>query len=95
MYIVLALIAACALGLAAHYLVPHRALRGVVVVPAIAAAVAVVVYTIMQWSGVGEDSVWLWLSSVGGAVVLAAAAGYALTASRRRSDAEKKVALGI
>lgn len=95
MYIVLALIAACALGIAVHYLLPHRTLRGVVVVPAIATAVAVVVYTLMQWSGVGEDSIWLWVSSVGGAVVLAAAGGYAITASRRRSDAEKKVALGI
>ncbi|GAB3631079.1 hypothetical protein GCM10027421_04320 [Microbacterium shaanxiense] len=95
MYIVLALIAACALGIAVHYLLPHRALRGTAVVPAIAAAVAAIVYTLMQWSGVGEDSGWLWLASVGGGVVLAAVAGYVLTTIRHRTDAEKKVALGI
>lgn len=95
MYIVLALIAACALGIAVHYVLPHRALRGVLVVPAIAAAVAAVVYTLMQWSGIGEDNGWLWLASVGGAVVISVVAGYAITSSRHRSDAEKKVALGI
>ncbi|MCS3842057.1 MULTISPECIES: hypothetical protein [unclassified Microbacterium] len=95
MYILLALIAACALGIGVHYLLPHRALRGVAVVPAISTAVAAVVYTLMQWAGVGEDSGWLWLASVGGAVVICAAAGYAITSSRLRSDAEKKVALGI
>jgi len=95
MYILLALIAACALGIAVHYVLPHRTLRGVAVVPAISAAVAAVVYTLMQWSGVGEDNGWLWLASIGGGVVLSAVAGYAITASRHRADAEKKVALGI
>jgi hypothetical protein len=95
MYILLALIAACALGIAVHYALPHRSLRGVVVVPAIAAAVAAVVYTLMQWSGIGEDNGWLWLASVVGGVVVSAAVGYVLTASRHRADAEKKVALRI
>lgn len=95
MYIALALIAACALGIAVHFLLPDRSLRGVVLAPAIATAVAAVVYTLLQWVGLGEDNVWLWLASVGGAVVASAAAGYAITSSRRRSDAEEKVALGI
>lgn len=95
MYILLALIAACALGIAAHYMLPDRALRGVAVVPAISVAIAAVVYTVMQWSGVGEGSGWLWLASIVGAVLIAYAAGYAITASRRRTDAEKKIALGI
>lgn len=95
MYILLALIAACALGIAVHYLLPHRTLRGVVVVPAISVGIAAVVYTLMQWSGVGEGDGRLWLASVGGAVLLAAVAGYAISASRRRTDAEKKVTLGI
>ena len=95
MYILLALIAACALGIGVHYLLPHRALRGVAVVPAISTAVAAVVYTLMQWSGIGEGNGWLWLASIGGAAAISAAAGYAITALRHRSDAEKKVALGI
>lgn len=95
MYILLALIAACALGIAAHFLLPHRDLRGVAVVPVIAAAASAVIYTVMQWSGIGEDNGWLWLASIVGAPLIAAAAGYVLTRSRRTSDAAQKAALGI
>lgn len=95
MYILLALIAACALGIAAHYLIGGRDLRGVAVTPAISTAVAAVAYTAMQWAGIGEDNVWLWLASIGGGVAAAAVATLALVAARRRSDAEAKAALGI
>ncbi|GAT72607.1 hypothetical protein [Microbacterium hydrocarbonoxydans] len=95
MYILLALIGACALGIAAHFLIGGRELRGVAVTPAIATAIAAVVYTAMQWAGVGEGSIWLWLASVLGAVVLASVATVALVASRRRSDAAARAALGI
>lgn len=95
MYILLALIAACALGIGVHYLIPDRTLRGVAVVPAIATAASALIYTVMQWSGIGQENGWLWLVSIGGALVIAAVAGFALTASRRRSDAAKRAALGI
>lgn len=95
MYILLALIAACALGIAVHYLVPRRELRGVALVPAVATATAAVVYTLMQWMGVGQGSIWLWVASIGGAIVLSAVAGFVVTAQRDRSDATKKTALGI
>lgn len=95
MYILLALIAACALGIAVHFLLPHRELRGVAVAPAIATGAAGVIYTGMQWMGVGQDSLWLWTASILGSVVIAAVAGLVLTAARRRSDAARKVALGI
>lgn len=95
MYILLALIGACVLGIAAHYLIGGRELRGVAVTPAIATALAAAIYTGMQWLGVGEDSVWLWLTSVLGSVLVAAAATVALVAVRRRSDASARAALGI
>lgn len=95
MYILLALIGACALGIAAHYMIGGRELRGVAVTPAIATAVAAVIYTVSQWAGVGEDSVWLWLASILGSVIVAAVATVALVAVRRRTDAETKAALGI
>lgn len=95
MYILLALVGACALGIGAHYLIGGRDLRGVVVTPAIATAVAAIVYTGLQWAGVGEDNVWLWLASILGAVGVAVLATLALVAVRRRSDAEAKAALGI
>ncbi|KQR38871.1 MULTISPECIES: hypothetical protein [Microbacterium] len=95
MYILLALIGACALGIAAHFMIGGRELRGVALTPAIATALAAVVYTGLQWLGVGEDSVWLWLASVLGAVVVAAGLTVAIVALRRRSDATAKAALGI
>jgi hypothetical protein len=95
MYILLALIGACVLGIAAHFMIDGRELRGVALTPAIATAVSAAVYTGLQWLGVGEDSIWLWLASVLGSVVVAAALTIAIVAWRRRSDAAAKVALGI
>lgn len=95
MYILLALIGACALGIGLHFLLPRRELRGVAVTPGIAVAAAAIVYTLMQWGGVGEDSIWLWLASVIGSLVIAAVATAAISAARVRSDAAHKTALGI
>ena len=95
MYILLALIGACVLGIAAHFLIGGRELRGVALTPAIATAVSAVVYTGLQWAGVGEGSIWLWVASVIGAVAIAALATVAIVAARRRSDATAKAALGI
>ena len=95
MYILLALVGACVLGIAVHYLIGGRELRGVALAPAIATAVSAIVYTGLQWAGVGEDSVWLWLASVLGAALVAALATAGLTAARRRADVHKRAALGI
>ncbi|MBT2475685.1 hypothetical protein J7E68_14165 [Microbacterium sp. ISL-103] len=95
MFILLALIGACALGIAAHYVIGGRELRGVALTPAMATALAAIVYTGLQWLGVGEDSIWLWLASVIGSVLIAAVVTVAIVASRRRSDATAKAALGI
>lgn len=95
MYILLALIGACALGIAAHFLISGRELRGVALTPAIATAVSAIAYTGLQWAGVGEGSIWLWVTSVLGAAVVAALATLAITNLRKRSDSEARVALGI
>lgn len=95
MYILLAVVAACALGIGLHYLLPHRSLRGVAVTPGIATAVAAAVYTLMQWAGVGQDSMWLWLASIVGGLAVAAAATIVLSAARLRSDAVTTASLGI
>jgi multisubunit Na+/H+ antiporter MnhC subunit len=95
MYILLALIAACAIGIAVHFLIGDRSLRGVALAPAVATAAAAVLYTGLQWAGLGEDNVWLWLASIVGGVAVSAVLTVAVTAARRRTDAEKKAALGI
>ena len=95
MYILLALVAACALGIALLFLLPHRELRGVAVTPAIATAAAGLIYTGLQWAGIAEDNGWLWLASIGGGLVLALVATLTLSAQRLHSDAQAKAALGI
>jgi len=95
MYILLALIAACVLGVVVHYLIPHRDRRGVALVPAIATAVAAAAYALGQWAGLKESSVWLWLIALGGAVVISAAVGVILTRVRRHGDAVRRAELGV
>lgn len=95
MYILLALIAACSLGVGLHFLLPHRDLRGVAVTPATATAAAAALYTILQWMGIGEGNGWLWLASIGGGLVIAAALTLVISAKRTASDAAQKQALGI
>ncbi|MBS1696910.1 MAG: hypothetical protein JST25_00715 [Actinobacteria bacterium] len=95
MYILLALIAACVLGVAVHYAIPHRDVRGVALVPAIATAVAGAAYTLGQWAGLKESSVWLWLIALGGAVLASAVTGVILTRVRRHGDAARRIELGV
>ena len=95
MYILLALIGACVLGIAAHFLIPGRDLRGVALTPLVSTAAAAVIYTSLQWAGVGEDNILLWLASVLGAVIVGAAVTVLVVSARRRSDAAEKAALGI
>ncbi|WP_313358087.1 hypothetical protein [Microbacterium sp.] len=95
MYILLALIAACSLSVALHFLLPQRQLRGVAVTPAVATATTAAVYTIMQWAGVVEGDVWLWVVSIGAGLALSTASTLVLTAQRTRRDALEKQALGI
>jgi hypothetical protein len=94
-YILLALVGACALGIAVHFLIGGRELRGVAVTPAIATAAAAVLYTALQWAGIGEGDIVLWLVSVLGAVAVAVIATLAIVAVRRRSDAATQASLGI
>ncbi len=95
MYIVLALIATCALGIGLHFLLPHRDARGVAVAPGIATGTAAAAYALLQWAGVDEDSPLLWLASVGGGIIVALVATIAITSLRERADTQKKATLGI
>ncbi|MGM1017656.1 MAG: hypothetical protein ACQEW8_08985 [Actinomycetota bacterium] len=95
MYILLALVAACALGIGVHYTLPHRAVRGVALTPAIATVSAGIIYTVMQWTGVGEDSLWLWIASILGSVLVAIVSTILLSDARRRRDESTRESLGI
>jgi len=89
MYILLALIGAVALGLGMHYALPHRATRGVLLAPAVAAATAAAAYALLTWIGWGEDNVWQWVVTLLASVVVSAAVTLALGIARSRHDAEE------
>ncbi|WP_314646437.1 hypothetical protein [uncultured Microbacterium sp.] len=95
MYILLALIAACVLGIVVHFTVAGRELRGVVLAPAVAVAVTAAAYTGLQWAGWAESNVWLWVASILGGTVVSIVATLAVVTARRRSDAARTAALGI
>ncbi|MGX9347449.1 hypothetical protein [Microbacterium sp. KNMS] len=95
MYILLAIIAAAAIGVAAHCALPHRELRGVALVPAVGTAVAAALYAILTWAGPGEASPWLWIAVLAAGAVAAVATALASTRIRARSDAAAAAAAGI
>lgn len=95
MYIVLALIAAAVLGIAAHFAAPHRQERGVILVPGVSVAVAAVVYAALTWLGWGEGNVWLWVATLGAAVVVSVVVALLVGIARSRHDAAERRRLGI
>lgn len=64
MQILLGLIIGAVVGLAAHFALPHRQLRGAALAPLAGAAAAAVMWTALTWSGLGVDSPILWLVAV-------------------------------
>lgn len=95
MYILLAFVAACALGISLHYMLPHREMRGVAVTPAITTAAAGVIYTALQWAGLPATNVLLWVFSIGGAIAIGAVATIFLVRTRIQQDAEQAARAGI
>lgn len=95
MYILLAFVAACALGIGLHYMIPHREMRGVAITPAITTATAGILYTALQWAGLPATSVWLWVISIGGALAIGAVGTVILVRTRIQQDAERAVKAGL
>jgi len=93
--ILLAFIAGAVIGLAIHYLAPHRETRGVAVGPIIGAASAGLAWLLLTWAGVGIDSVWPWLAAI---IVPAAVTWPALVVLSRlriQGDARRKAGLRL
>lgn len=75
------------LGLIARYALPNRDRHGVVVVPAIGAAVAAVVWVALTWAGLPWDGGWIWVISL---VVTAVAVVVAdVLIGRRRKERDE------
>lgn len=76
------------LGLAARYAVPRRTMHGVVVVPAVGAAVAAVAWVVSTWLGLPWDGGWIWVISLVAAGLASAGVALFLGSRRERHDAE-------
>ncbi|MRX45392.1 hypothetical protein [Agromyces kandeliae] len=75
------------LGLAARYAVPRREFHGVVLVPAVGAAVAAVVWVALTWLGMAWDGGWIWVISLVASGAAAAGAAYLVGRRREEDDA--------
>jgi len=95
MYILLALIAAVAIGVGIHFALPGRTTRGVAVAPAIAGGTAAVVYAICTWSGLGEGSIWTWVAVLAAPALVSWGATAAFSRVRAAHDAERARAAGL
>jgi hypothetical protein len=81
------LIAFC-IGLLARYTLPGRAEYGVVLIPSIAAIATAIVWEVLLWIGWKFDGGWIWVVSLGVAVVVSLVLGLTLPRARRNSDNE-------
>jgi uncharacterized membrane protein YeaQ/YmgE (transglycosylase-associated protein family) len=74
------------IGLAARLVLPGRSTQGWILVPAIGAAVASVVWVALTWLGWKWDAGWIWLVSLGLAVVVSVGAELLFWRLRTRGD---------
>ena len=95
MLILLPLVIAVATGIGMHYGSPNRHSRGVALAPAIATAVAAIVWAAMTWMGVAEDNPWIWLASILGPIVVTYPTTLWLARPRAGHDAAESARLGL
>lgn len=75
------------LGLAARYALPRRQTYGTVVIPAVGAGVAAVVWVGLTWLGWAWDGGWIWVVSLVVAALASAATALVIGPRRERADA--------
>lgn len=89
MELLFVIVIAAAIGLGVRYIVPKRGTYGVLLLPAIAAAVASVVWVGLLWLGWRFDGTWIWVVSLAAAGV--AALVLALVLPRRRVHHDERL----
>ncbi|WP_395641098.1 hypothetical protein [Pseudolysinimonas sp.] len=91
MEIVYAVVVGAGAALLLRYLLPGRETYGSALLPAIGAAVTAAVWAGMSWLGFDFDGNWgwLWLASVGAAIVVALIVGLVVGSRRQRYDARQ------
>jgi len=87
MQILYAIAMAVVIGVIVRFSLPERRSTGIVLVPALAAAVAAVVWALLAWIRWDWSNLAIWLISLGAALVAALALALLAPVLRRRSDA--------
>jgi predicted small integral membrane protein len=95
MLIVLALVAAVAIGMALHFALPLRSTRGVALGPLLDAAIAAAIYTSLTWLGVAESNPWLWAASIVVPAVVTGVVLVVLSRARAAHDERERVRLKL
>ncbi len=95
MLILLPLVIAVVTGIGMHYGAPNRHSRGVALAPAIATAVAAIVWAAMTWLGFAENNPWIWLASIVVPILITYPATLWLARARAAHDAAEAAALGV
>lgn len=80
---------ALVLGLAAHAVLPRRALTGVLLLPAVAGAACAIVWVGLTWARVEQGGAAMWLASLLAAVLSSVAVGVLVRGARQRRDDER------
>jgi hypothetical protein len=91
MEIVYAVVVGAGVTLLLRFLLPGRDTYGIALLPAIGAAVTAAVWAGMSWLGFDFDGNWgwLWLASIGGALVVSLVVGLLVGTRRTRQDARE------
>ncbi len=82
------IIGAC-VGAIVRYILPKRDTYGVLLLPAVGAAVTAIVWVALVWVGLTFDGTWIWVASIGAGVIAAFATALVLPRKRIESDARK------
>ncbi len=74
------------LGLIAQYVLPSRESRGALLLPALGAGIAAIVWASLTWMGLRFDGGWIWVISLVASGVIVVLVG--VVASRRRHESD-------
>ena len=74
------------LGFIARYSLPRRSTSGVLLIPAIGAAVSAVVWVALTWAGLAWDGGWIWWITFAVTAAVCAAAALLVGRARERHD---------
>jgi len=80
-------IGAC-IGAIVRYTLPKRHAYGAFLLPAIGAIVAAVVWVVLLWAGLTFDGTWIWVASVGAAILAPVLVAVFLPRRREVHDAQ-------